>query len=58
MVCAVVLPIYVISLRTSTSRRRAMTQRMAALGLDFEFMDAVRGGDILVRRFPTGHLVV
>ena len=46
VVCAVVLPIYVISLRTSTSRRRAMTQRMAALGLEFEFIDAIRGGDI------------
>lgn len=40
------LPLYVISLKASTSRRRAMTERMAALGLDFDFIDGVVGKDI------------
>ena len=40
------LPIYVISLKASTSRRRAMTARMAALGLDFSFIDGVIGKDV------------
>ena len=40
------LPIYVISLKASTSRRRAMTGRMADLGLEFSFIDAVNGRDI------------
>ena len=40
------LPIYVISLRASESRRRAMTDRMAELGLTFSFIDAVVGKDI------------
>lgn len=44
--CPVMLPLYVISLKASTSRRRAMTERMAALGLDFDFIDGVVGKDI------------
>ena len=40
------LPIYVISLKTSKSRRRAMSERMAELGLDFNFIDGVIGKDI------------
>lgn len=44
--CPVMLPIYVISLKASKNRRRAMTERMAELGLDFSFIDAVIGKDI------------
>jgi glycosyl transferase family 25 len=40
------LPIYVISLKDSTSRRRAMSERMAELGLEFSFIDGVIGKDI------------
>ena len=40
------LPIYVISLKASKSRRRAMTGRMAGLGLEFSFIDGVIGKDI------------
>lgn len=46
MACSVLLPIYVISLKAFESRRRAMTRRMAEIGLEFSFIDAVRGADI------------
>ena len=46
MTCSVLLPIYVISLKAFESRRRAMTRRMADIGLEFSFIDAVRGADI------------
>lgn len=47
------LPIYVISLKASASRRRAMTERMAALGLSFSFIDGVRGADITAAQRTT-----
>ena len=40
------LPIYVISLEASKSRRSAMMKRMAGLGLEFGFVDAVLGKDV------------
>lgn len=42
------LPIYVISLEASKSRRSAMTKRMAGLGLEFGFVDGVLGRDVPV----------
>src|ERR1700693_1453429 len=37
------LPVYVISLRTSEGRRRNMTERLGALGIPFQFVDAIDG---------------
>jgi hypothetical protein len=37
------IPVYVISLKDSETRRRDMTKRLAALGISFQFVDAVDG---------------
>lgn len=44
--CCVMLPIFVISLKAAESRRAAITRRMGDLGLEFSFIEAVRGTDI------------
>ncbi|WP_298284426.1 glycosyltransferase family 25 protein [Acidocella sp.] len=41
------LPIYVVSLKRSPERRAAMSERLAALGLEFCFIDAIDGQDPL-----------
>lgn len=38
-----VLPIYVISMADSSERRAGITRQLEALGLSFEFFDAIRG---------------
>jgi GR25 family glycosyltransferase involved in LPS biosynthesis len=43
------IPVYVISLKDSETRRRNMTERLAALGIPFQFVDAVDGR---FRRLP------
>jgi glycosyl transferase, family 25 len=43
---------YVISLADATTRRHTMTQKLAALGLDFEFVDAVDGRAFDVTTHP------
>src|SRR5882757_7552166 len=48
------LPIYVINLPTSLERREAMRTRLEDTGLEFEFVDAVRGSELTeteLRRF-------
>src|SRR5260370_16437279 len=37
------IPVYVISLKDSDIRRRNMTERLGALGIPFQFVDAVDG---------------
>src|SRR6266852_623029 len=37
------IPVYVISLKDSDIRRRNMTERLGALGIPFEFVDAIDG---------------
>src|SRR5229473_5846910 len=37
------IPAYVISLRDSEVRRRNMTERLGALGIPFQFVDAIDG---------------
>ena len=37
------IPVYVISLRDSQVRRRNMTERLGALGIPFQFIDAIDG---------------
>jgi hypothetical protein len=37
------VPVYVISLRDSVTRRRNMTERLGALGIPFQFVDAIDG---------------
>jgi glycosyl transferase, family 25 len=37
------IPVYVISLRDSEVRRRNMTERLGALGIPFQFVDAIDG---------------
>lgn len=45
-------PIFVISLAESTQRRTAMSEKMAALGLNFTFIDAVDGRQMDVLAQP------
>ena len=40
------MPIYVIALKSSTERRRIMTERLGALDLDFTFIDGVVGREL------------
>src|ERR1700688_4006555 len=37
------IPVYVISLRDCATRRRNMTERLGALGIPFQFVDAIDG---------------
>ncbi len=37
------IPVYVISLKDSETRRRNMTERLGALGIPFQFVDAIDG---------------
>src|SRR6266702_942962 len=37
------IPVYVISLRDSEVRRRSITARLGALGIPFQFVDAIDG---------------
>src|SRR5206468_607675 len=37
------IPVYVISLKDTETRRRNMTERLAALGIPFQFVDAIDG---------------
>src|SRR6266849_9125823 len=37
------IPVYVISLKDCQTRRRNMTERLGALGIPFQFVDAIDG---------------
>jgi GR25 family glycosyltransferase involved in LPS biosynthesis len=37
------LPVHVISLRDSEFRRRKVTERLGAIGIPFQFVDAIDG---------------
>ena len=40
------IPIYVIAMKNSSDRRKTMTERLAALNMEFTFVDAVIGRDL------------